>query len=334
MGRSARWSENSAGKSTLMKILAGVSTQHVRERDLVDGEPRQFARPDATQAGIAVVHQELSLVRELSIAENIFLGREPRRFGVIRSEELYSRATAVLQELHLGMEAHVPVGYLGIGQQHLVEIAKALSRDARILILDEPTAALTESEVEILFAILERLRARNVGVVYISHKLDEVFRLSDRITVLRDGRCVSTDPTPALDKPRVIAKMVGREIGDVFPVVERTPVEVFEARNVTVGHPFTAKPGIVGLATRRKRQDSWRRTGAISRNEEGGSAAPSVDAIAQGITFVTEDASDSIAARSEPHAQHHLARCANRPRTIDDAGERRAGARRTHRRRP
>ena len=300
--------ENGAGKSTLMKILAAVYPHGTYEGEvLVDGEPRHFTRvADATQAGIAVVHQELSLVRELSIAENIFLGREPRRFGVIRSEELYSRAAAVLEELHLGLEPHTPVGYLGIGQQHLVEIAKALSRDARILILDEPTAALTESEAEILFAILERLRARGAGIVYISHKLDEVFRLSDRITVLRDGKCVSTDPASALDKPRVIAKMVGREIGDIFPVVERTPSEVvFEARGVTVEDPnvpgkllvddvsFAVRRGevlgIAGLVGAGRSDLLMALFGAHPGTKKGVNVRHPWDAIAQGIAFVTED---------------------------------------------
>ncbi|HEX6100715.1 MAG TPA: ATP-binding cassette domain-containing protein [Thermoanaerobaculia bacterium] len=308
--------ENGAGKSTLMKILAGVYPHGTYDGEvLVDGEPRRFTRvADATLAGIAVVHQELSLVGELSIAENIFLGREPRRFGVIRSEELYSRATAVLRELQLGMEAHVPVGHLGIGQQHLVEIAKALSRDARILILDEPTAALTESEAEILFAILERLRARGAGIVYISHKLDEVFRLSDRITVLRDGRCVSTDPASALDKARVIARMVGREIGEVFPVVERAPSEVvFEVRGITVEDPnvrgkllvddvdFAVRRGeVLGIAglVGAGRSDllmalfgahPGKTRGEILVDGKPVSVRHPWDAIAHGIAFVTED---------------------------------------------
>src|SRR5258707_2659953 len=187
---------------------------------------------------MAVVHQELSLVPEFSIAENIFLGREPRRFGVIRAEEIHSRAQRMLDELHLKLQAHTPLGYLGIGQQHLVEVAKALIREARILVLDEPTAALTESEVEVLFGILGRLRANGAGIVYISHKLDEVFHLADRITVLRDGHTVSTAPTPALDTQHLIARMVGRDVSDNFPPYKRTLQEaVFEARGVTVEDP-------------------------------------------------------------------------------------------------
>jgi D-xylose transport system ATP-binding protein len=317
--------ENGAGKSTLMKILAGVYPHGTYEGEvLVGGEPRRFTRvADAAQAGIAVVHQELSLVRDLSIAENIFLGREPRRFGVIRSEELYSRATAVLRELHLDLDAHVPVGHLGIGQQHLVEIAKALlpfdgtpasPSDARILILDEPTAALTESEAGILFAILGRLRARGAGIVYISHKLDEVFRLADRITVLRDGRCVSTDPASALDKAQVIARMVGRDIGDVFPAVQRAPsAVVFEARGVTVEDPnvrgkllvddvsFDVRRGevlgIAGLVGAGRSDLLMALFGAHPGAKRGElfvdgkpvSVRHPWDAIAHGIAFVTED---------------------------------------------
>jgi ABC-type sugar transport system ATPase subunit len=232
--------ENGAGKSTLIKVLAAVHPSGSYDGEiLVDGTPRHFATiRDAERAGIAVVHQELSLVTELSIAENIFLGREPRRFGIIQWEALHSAAQKVLDELHLDLRPETPVGHLGIGQQHLVEIAKALSRDARILILDEPTAALTGSEAEVLFSILTDLRTRGAGIVYISHKLDEVFRLADRITVLRDGRTVSTDAASALDRQTVIARMVGREVTELFPAVDRAPQSVvFEARGVTVEDP-------------------------------------------------------------------------------------------------
>jgi ABC-type sugar transport system ATPase subunit len=232
--------ENGAGKSTLMKVLGGVYPYGSYGGDVViDGQARQFAGVrDSEHAGVAVIFQELSLIKGLTIGENIFLGREPSRFGVIRWEELYSRAQKLLDELNLPLDPRTPVEQLGIGQQQLVEIAKALSQEARILVLDEPTAALTDAEVETLFRIIESLRARGVGMIYISHKLDEVFRVSDRITVLRDGRTVGTDATTALDEPRVIARMVGREVGDIFPVAEHERGEVvFEARGMTVEDP-------------------------------------------------------------------------------------------------
>src|SRR5213083_306889 len=202
--------ENGAGKSTLIKILAGVYPHPEYGGEIIlDGAERRFANVrDAEQAGIAVIYQELSLVKDLSVAENIFLGRAPRRFGVINWEELYSRAQKLLDELHLQIDPRTPVINLGIGQQQLVEIAKALSQDARILVLDEPTAALTDAEVETLFSILNKLRARGVAMIYISHKLNEVFRIGDRITVLRDGKTVGTNTTGDWTEPQIIARMV------------------------------------------------------------------------------------------------------------------------------
>jgi len=206
---------------------------------LIAGEVRRFASVrDAENARIAVIFQELSLVKDLTVGENIFLGREPRRFGIIRWDELYTRARQLLNDLHLKIDPHTPVGHLGIGQQQLVEIAKALSQEARILVLDEPTAALTDAEVETLFGILNRLRERGVGMIYISHKLDEVFRMSDRITVLRDGRTVGTEPTAALTEASVIARMVGREVGDIFPQAAHAHGEtIFEVRGMMVEDP-------------------------------------------------------------------------------------------------
>jgi D-xylose transport system ATP-binding protein len=308
--------ENGAGKSTLMKVLAAVYPTGTHGGEIVvDGTPRHFAGiRDAEAAGIAVVHQELSLVQEMTIGENIYLGREPKRFGMVQWEALYSNAQKVLQELRLNLDAHTPVGHLGIGQQHLVEIAKALARDARILILDEPTAALTASEAEILFDILERLRAKGVGIVYISHKLDEVFRLSDRITVLRDGRTVSTDAVSDLDTAKVIARMVGREVTDLFPTGVRHPEDVvFEARGVTVEDPnvpgkmlvrnvsFSVRRGevlgIAGLVGAGRSELLMGIFGAHAGPHKGEFfvAGEKVDirhpsdAIAHGIGFVTED---------------------------------------------
>jgi D-xylose transport system ATP-binding protein len=308
--------ENGAGKSTLMNVLGGAYPHGTYDGEIVvEGEVRRFAGVRASEdAGIAVVHQELSLVPEFTIAENIYLGREPRRFGVIRTDELYSAAQRVLAELKLELEPHVPVGTLGIGQQHLVEIAKALARKARILVLDEPTAALTDTEGEVLFAILERLRGEGAGIIYISHKLGEVLRLADRITVLRDGRTVSTDATASLDRQRLIARMVGREVADLFPHTRRAPGEVaLEARGVTVEDPsvpgkllvdgagFAVRRGevlgIAGLVGAGRSDLMMALFGAHPGRIAGellvaGSPVTidcPADAIAAGIAFVTED---------------------------------------------
>ncbi|MGZ8829901.1 MAG: sugar ABC transporter ATP-binding protein [Thermoanaerobaculia bacterium] len=308
--------ENGAGKSTLIKVLGGVYPHGTYEGEiLVNGVPWRFADVrNAEVAGIAVVHQELSLVPEFSIAENIFLGREPRRFGIIHYEDMYSRAQTFLSELHLNLEPHTPARYLGIGQQHLVEIAKALSRNARILVLDEPTASLTDTEAEILFHILDRLRRQGGAIVYISHKLGEVFRMSDRITVLRDGRTVSTDDTKSLDTQKVIARMVGREVTEIFPKFDHHPGDVvFQARGVTVEDPnvpgkrlvdnvsFSVRRGevlgIAGLVGAGRSELMMAVFGAHPGKIAGeffvggsrvGIDAPS-DAIRAGIGFVTED---------------------------------------------
>jgi D-xylose transport system ATP-binding protein len=308
--------ENGAGKSTLIKILAGVYPHPEYGGEIIlDGSERRFANVrDSEKAGIAVIYQELSLVKDMSVAENIFLGREPRRFGIINWEILYSRAQKLLDDLHLAINPLIPVRNLGIGQQQLIEIAKALSQDARIVVLDEPTAALTDAEVDTLFTILHKLRARGVAMIYISHKLDEVFRISDRVTVLRDGRTIGTDATQDMDESRVIAKMVGREVGQIFPESkhERGDV-VFEARNVTVEDPavpgkllvdrvgFTARKaevlGIAGLMGSGRSEllmaifgaHAGRKSAEIFVNGKPVQINQPSDAIKQGIGFVTED---------------------------------------------
>jgi D-xylose transport system ATP-binding protein len=232
--------ENGAGKSTLMKILGGVYPYPDYGGEIrINGSVQRFRGiRDAEGAGVAIVFQELSLVKDLTVGENIFLGREPRRFGVVLWDELYRQAKRLLDDLRLQIDPRTPVRNLGIGQQQLVEIAKALSQEGRILVLDEPTAALTDAEVETLVQILNRLREQGIGMVYISHKLEEVFRLSDRITVLRDGQTVATHPTGSLTEARVIALMVGREVSDIYPKPEHDLGEmVFEARNITVEDP-------------------------------------------------------------------------------------------------
>jgi D-xylose transport system ATP-binding protein len=308
--------ENGAGKSTLMKILGGVYPYPQYGGEIrINGAVQQFSGiRDAEAAGVAVIFQELSLVKEMTIAENIFLGREPRRFGIVQWDELYSQAQKLLTELRLPLDPQRPIGSLGIGQQQLVEIAKALSHKARILVLDEPTAALTESEVETLYGILENLRAAGVGMIYISHKLDEVFHISDRITVLRDGRTVGTDVAEAWTESSVIARMVGREVGDIFPKVDHAQGEVvLETRNISVEDPdlpgkklvnnvsFAVRQGeVLGIAglMGAGRSDllmgifgahPGRSTGEILIDGKRIHISSPSDAIKHGIGFVTED---------------------------------------------
>jgi D-xylose transport system ATP-binding protein len=308
--------ENGAGKSTLIKILAGVYPHPEYGGEiLLDGSERRFANVrESEHAGIAVIYQELSLVKDLSVAENIFLGREPRKFGVINWQKLYSRAQKLLDDLHLAVEPTLAVRHLGIGQQQLVEIAKALSQNARILVLDEPTAALTDAEVETLFGILSKLRERDVAMIYISHKLDEVFRISDRITVLRDGQTIDTNATGNWDEPRVISKMVGRDVEQMFPESRNAPGDViFEARNVVVedvsvpgkllvdGVEFHARKGevlgIAGLMGSGRSEllmaifgaHAGRKSAEIRVDRQPVQIDKPSDAIKHGIGFVTED---------------------------------------------
>ena len=219
--------ENGAGKSTLIKILAGVITSY-EGRLLLDGREVRFeSTRDAEQAGVGIVHQELNLVEELSASANIFLGREPTKgWGWLDRRHMDEEADRLLAELECRFDPRRPVGELRVGDQQLVEIAKALSRDNRVLIMDEPTSALTESEVARLYRVIEKLRARGVTVLYISHKLDEVFRLADRITVLRDGRLVETLDRSKTSPREIAHRMVGREIAPSHEQGIRQPGEI------------------------------------------------------------------------------------------------------------
>ena len=196
--------ENGAGKSTLMKVLSGVYPHGSYDGEIrFEGRERRFAGiADSEACGIIIIHQELALVPLLSIAENVFLGNEPSRFGFVQHERMHVETQKVLERFKLEIDPTVRVGELGMGQKQLVEIARALAKHARILILDEPTSALSDKEVRALLAIIQELRAAGVSSIYISHKLDEVFQLADRITVLRDGQSVFTTPSRAGSLPR------------------------------------------------------------------------------------------------------------------------------------
>ncbi|WP_329092512.1 sugar ABC transporter ATP-binding protein [Streptosporangium sp. NBC_01469] len=219
--------ENGAGKSTLMKVLAGV---HAPDEGTVeiDGAPVSFAHPvEAQRAGVAIIYQEFNLLPERSVAENVFLGREPVRRGLVDREAMETATTRLLQELgETSFASRDLVRHLSIAQQQVVEIVKALSQDARIIVMDEPTAALAGHEVELLYRLVARLRERGIAVLYISHRLREVFDLSTRVTVLKDGVLVRTADTTGITSDELVRLMVGRDLGTYFPARGAEPGEV------------------------------------------------------------------------------------------------------------
>ena len=220
--------ENGAGKSTLIKVLCGVYPAGSFGGEIrLRGETIHLRNlRTAEERGIALIAQELALVPGLSVAENLLLGREPHRFGLVRWSEVRAAARRALDRVGLEIPIDIPVRELGIGQQQLVEIAKALEKNAGILVLDEPTAALPEAEARRLLGLLADLRRRGVAAIYVSHRLEEVFAVADRITVLRDGRSVGTARREETTPDRVVAQMVGRELEQALPRGERRTGEV------------------------------------------------------------------------------------------------------------
>ncbi|KPV61110.1 D-ribose transporter ATP-binding protein [Paenibacillus sp. A3] len=235
--------ENGAGKSTLMKILGGI---HRRDGGTVilKGTPCEIASPSMAQSlGIAMIHQELNLIPHLTVMENIFLGREFTygRSGMINWGKMRQESVRFLSQLGLSIDPGIIAGELSVGQQQMIEIAKALSMNAEILVLDEPTAALTDREIEALFTVIESLKTKGVGMIYISHRMEEIFRICDRVTVMRDGHTVGTDRVADTNIDKLVKMMVGREIKDRFPKID-----------VAVGEP---KLEVKGLSLPGKLQD-------------------------------------------------------------------------------
>ncbi len=231
--------ENGAGKSTLMNVLAGVFTPDAGEI-LLAGKRVLFRNPrDAQNAGISIIFQELNLIPQLSIAENIFLGREPlNRVGLIDYDRMNREARTLLEELELPVDPRQPVSELRVGAQQVVEIAKALSFQSRLVIMDEPTSAITEQEVEVLFRIIRQLKQRGVGIIYITHKLDELEHIADDVTVLRDGQLIGSKPFADVTRSSTVQMMVGRELSDLFPKSAATVGdEVLRVSALSLRHP-------------------------------------------------------------------------------------------------
>ena len=304
--------ENGAGKSTLMKCLFGIYKKD-EGQVIYNGEEVNIADPfDALQRGIAMVHQELLPIRERSIAENIYCGRYPvKKFGpveIVDHEKMFKDTQALLDDLGLPFNAKDKLGTLSASQMQLCEIAKAVSADAKIIILDEPTSSLTLKEVDKLFEIIHMLTDRGCGVIYISHKMDEILKISDEVTIMRDGQYIGTWPAKELTIDMIIAKEVGRELTDLYPPKVNTPGDVvFEVNNFTSINPRSFKDcsfsvrkgeifGVAGLvgAQRTELMEAIygmrsKTQGSVKFNGNELKIKCPEDAINSGLALITED---------------------------------------------
>ncbi|MEM6049128.1 xylose ABC transporter ATP-binding protein [Erwinia sp. P7711] len=232
--------ENGSGKSTLMKVLCGIYPHGTWQGDIYFSGDLITAKSirETEQKGIAIIHQELALVKQMSVLENMFLGNEWGRYGLMDYEAMYLRCRKMLAQVKLNVDPNTRVGELGLGQQQLVEIAKALNKQVRLLVLDEPTASLTESETETLLEIISDLRDHGIACIYISHKLNEVKAISDLICVIRDGRHIATRSAVGITEEEIIAMMVGRELTELYPQAPHQIGEIIlQVDNLTAWHP-------------------------------------------------------------------------------------------------
>ncbi|AFI92659.1 xylose ABC transporter ATP-binding protein [Pectobacterium parmentieri] len=232
--------ENGSGKSTLMKVLCAIYPHGSYDGQIIfsGDELRANHIRDTEQKGIAIIHQELALVKEMTVLENLFLGNEWTHFGVMDYDNMYLRCQRMLEQVKLVVDPNTKVGELGLGQQQLVEIAKALNKQVRLLVLDEPTASLTERETGILLEIIQDLRDHGIACIYISHKLNEVKAISDVICVIRDGKHIGTRPAAELSEDQIIAMMVGRELTELYPnEPHAVGEEILRVEHLTAWHP-------------------------------------------------------------------------------------------------
>jgi ribose transport system ATP-binding protein len=299
--------ENGAGKSTLMKILSGAHSADGGSI-LIDGEPVAIrSTREAEALGIAIIHQELNIIPQLSVMDNLFLGREPNRFGVIERRRMQGESLSWLSKVGAGrIDVNRAAGTLSIGLQQLVEIAKALSLNARVLIMDEPTASLTDREIGTLFGIMTELKSRGVGIVYVSHRMEEIFKICDKVSVLRDGHFVGERLVAETGFDEIVKMMVGRELKERFPKrqVPLGPVRL-KVRNLTdQGHitdiHFEVRAGevlgiagLIGAGRSRILNTLFgvnrRSSGEVLLDDKRLSIENPADAIAAGFGFVTED---------------------------------------------
>ncbi|MFO8068740.1 MAG: sugar ABC transporter ATP-binding protein [Alkalibacterium sp.] len=232
--------ENGAGKSTLMNILTGLH-KYDSGTIIINGEERTFENPKrAEEEGISFIHQEMITWPDLTVLENLFMGREKKTsWGWIKTKEMHEIASELFKDLGVNIDLDRGMRTLSVGQQQLVEIAKSLMSNAEVIIMDEPTAALTDREIKVLFTTIEKLTAKNVAIIYISHRMEEIFAISDRITVMRDGVSVDTVPTAETDKDEVVRKMVGRDLEDYYPDIETEKGNIlFEVKDLSDGKVY------------------------------------------------------------------------------------------------
>lgn len=298
--------ENGAGKSTLMKILTGVYTKTSGEIFMDGKEVNFIGTKESQKSGIAIIHQELNLIQHLSIGENIFLGREPvTKMKNIKWKQLYEESQQWLDKLGLNEDPRELVGNLSVGKQQLVEIAKALSLNAKVIIMDEPTGALTVSETEKLFSVIRELKEQGHSIVYISHRLKEIFEVCDDVTVLRDGELIGESSIDELDEDKIIEMMVGRKLNEQYPRIDCDPGDVVLdvknlnnrfVRNVSFQLRHGEILGVAGLMGA-GRTELARTLYGIYRKDQGEIVLDDrkirlnnpTDALKQGIAYVSED---------------------------------------------
>ena len=298
--------ENGAGKSTLMKVIAGVHSAD-SGRILLDGKEVNISSPAmARELGIAMIHQELSSELEMSVAENIYLGREPGRFGLVDYQQLYRQTGELLEKLGINLNPKTKMKQLRVADQQMVEIAKAISQNARVVIMDEPTSSITDKEVDSLFEMIRGLKASGVGIIYISHKMDEIFQICDEMTILRDGTYIDTFKASEIDEDILIRSMVGRDLGVQFPKVNvQIGDPVLEVRHLTRKGQYEdisfklhkgeilSFVGLVGAGRTELMHSIFGITkpdsGKILLNGQEVNFKNPKDAIEHGIAYVTED---------------------------------------------
>lgn len=303
--------ENGAGKSTLMKILTGIYQKDLGEIKVKGKEASFKSAKEAELAGITVIHQELNIIPYLTVAENMFLGKEITfgKTGLIKTKEMKKKTKEHLKRLGIDLDAEEVAGSLSVGQQQMIEIARAVATNSEVLVMDEPTAALTDREIESLFKVISGLREQGVGIVYISHRMEEIFRMCDRITVLRDGQSIGTKITKDTSFEEIVKMMVGRELGERFPARSARPgnekirIEDFSAEGAFEDISFSVRSGeILGVAGLMGAGRTEIMEGIFGKRPlKGGSIyidgnkaqiRHPYDAIKAGIGFITEDRKD------------------------------------------